>query len=201
MNACPNDGVLLQFLDGKLNADNDARVLAHVENCAGCQQHLERLTKGLPVAEVRPPDRDGANRRRLQRSIRNPPRSSGAMSRKCQPTANSGRAVRMACRIMVRAPGRLSVPPPTAEFSLSPVANQGASTNGAQRRQCIPSGRLGPDGQLFRSRSGASSRSDTSQLPRTGPPSPATTSSSGWAKGAWGSSTRRGTAGSTAWSP
>jgi tetratricopeptide (TPR) repeat protein len=35
MNACPNDGVLLQFLDGELNADDDARVLAHVEDCAG----------------------------------------------------------------------------------------------------------------------------------------------------------------------
>ncbi len=28
MNACPNDDVLLQFLDGELNADDDARVLA-----------------------------------------------------------------------------------------------------------------------------------------------------------------------------
>ena len=33
MNACPNDGVLLQFLDGELNAEDDARVLAHVEDC------------------------------------------------------------------------------------------------------------------------------------------------------------------------
>ena len=38
-------------------------------------------------------------------------------------------------------------------------------------------------------------RSDASRLPWTGQPSPATTSSSGWAKGAWGSFTRRGTAG------
>ena len=64
MNACPNDGVLLQFLDGKLDADNDARVLAHVEDCAGCQQHLEQMTKGLPVAELRPPVEKAKNRRR-----------------------------------------------------------------------------------------------------------------------------------------
>jgi eukaryotic-like serine/threonine-protein kinase len=55
MNACPKDGILLQFLDGKLNADDDAWVLAHVEDCAGCQEHLERMTAGRPVAEERPP--------------------------------------------------------------------------------------------------------------------------------------------------
>ena len=55
MNACPNDGVLLQFLDGKLKADDDARVLAHVEYCNGCQQHLERLTAGRPKVEEQPP--------------------------------------------------------------------------------------------------------------------------------------------------
>ena len=49
MNACPNDGVLLQFLDGELNAGDDARVLAHVEDCVPCQEHLERLTAGRRV--------------------------------------------------------------------------------------------------------------------------------------------------------
>ncbi len=55
MNACPNDGVLLQFLDGELNAEDDARVLAHVEDCVGCQEHLERLTAGRPAAGEGPP--------------------------------------------------------------------------------------------------------------------------------------------------
>jgi hypothetical protein len=32
MNVCPNDGVLLQFLDGALNAGDDVPVLAHVED-------------------------------------------------------------------------------------------------------------------------------------------------------------------------
>ena len=55
MNACPNDGVLLQFLDGELNADDDAKVLAHVEDCVGCQEHLERLTAGRPAQAEGPP--------------------------------------------------------------------------------------------------------------------------------------------------
>ena len=55
MNACPNDDVLLQFLDGELNADDDARVMAHVEDCVGCQEHLERLTEGRPAAGEGPP--------------------------------------------------------------------------------------------------------------------------------------------------
>ncbi|MFI5454652.1 MAG: protein kinase [Isosphaerales bacterium] len=50
MNACPNDSVLLQFLDGDLNAEDDARILAHLEDCVVCQEHLERLTGGRPLA-------------------------------------------------------------------------------------------------------------------------------------------------------
>ena len=49
MNACPSDGVLLQFLDGELIAGDDARVLAHVEDCVPCQDRLERLTAGRPA--------------------------------------------------------------------------------------------------------------------------------------------------------
>jgi hypothetical protein len=50
MNACPNDGVLLQFLDGKLNAEDEAMILAHLEDCPGCQEHLERLTGDRPLS-------------------------------------------------------------------------------------------------------------------------------------------------------
>ena len=55
MNACPKDGVLLQFLDGELNAEDDARILAHLEDCIGCQEHLERLTGGRPAPGEGPP--------------------------------------------------------------------------------------------------------------------------------------------------
>lgn len=55
MNACPNDGFLLQFLDGELNAGDDARVLAHVEDCVPCQDRLERLTAGRPATGDEPP--------------------------------------------------------------------------------------------------------------------------------------------------
>ncbi len=55
MNACPKDGVLLQFLDAELKAEEAAWVLAHVEDCAGCQERLERFTEGRPVPGDRPP--------------------------------------------------------------------------------------------------------------------------------------------------
>jgi serine/threonine protein kinase/tetratricopeptide (TPR) repeat protein len=43
---------LLRFLDGELNADDDARIVAHVENCATCQERLERLTEDHSTPEV-----------------------------------------------------------------------------------------------------------------------------------------------------
>jgi eukaryotic-like serine/threonine-protein kinase len=64
MNACPNGSVLLQFLDGDLKAEDDARILAHLEDCAHCQEHLERLTDGRllpgdgPSIETVPIDTD-----------------------------------------------------------------------------------------------------------------------------------------------
>jgi tetratricopeptide (TPR) repeat protein len=65
MNACPNDGVLWQFLEGELKAEDDARVLAHIEDCVVCQKHLERLTGGRsapgegPQIETVPTGADG----------------------------------------------------------------------------------------------------------------------------------------------
>jgi tetratricopeptide (TPR) repeat protein len=55
MNACPTDGVLLQFLEGELSAEDEARLLAHLEDCIGCQEHLERLTRGRPLPEAGTP--------------------------------------------------------------------------------------------------------------------------------------------------
>src|SRR4051794_23682318 len=50
MNACPSDNEFLRFLDGQLDAEADARVVAHVQDCADCQEGLERLTRGCPSA-------------------------------------------------------------------------------------------------------------------------------------------------------
>jgi anti-sigma factor RsiW len=50
MNACPGDDELLRYLDGELDAEAGARVVAHVEDCPGCQERLERLTLGRPTA-------------------------------------------------------------------------------------------------------------------------------------------------------
>ena len=45
MNACPDEDELLRFLDGELGAQDDAWFVVHVEDCAGCQERLERLTR------------------------------------------------------------------------------------------------------------------------------------------------------------
>ena len=50
MNACPSDDRLLRFLDGELQAVEDAGIVAHVEDCVPCQGRLERLTRGSPAA-------------------------------------------------------------------------------------------------------------------------------------------------------
>jgi tetratricopeptide (TPR) repeat protein len=49
MNACPGDDELLRFLDGELGAQDDARIVVHVEECTGCQDLLERLTRARLV--------------------------------------------------------------------------------------------------------------------------------------------------------
>ena len=46
MKTCPDDGKLLRFLDGEMCGQDDARIVMHVEDCAGCQERLERLTRG-----------------------------------------------------------------------------------------------------------------------------------------------------------
>src|SRR5262249_48459224 len=44
MIACPSNDELLRFLDGELVAEEDARIVAHVEDCGSCQEQLECLT-------------------------------------------------------------------------------------------------------------------------------------------------------------
>ena len=128
MNACPNDSVLLQFLDGKLNADDDARVLAHVEECKTCQQHLERMTEGKPVAGERPPietaQTDGSATVDLQ-----PTEVVGDNAQQPATDCELGQVDQIAISDNGASAGKLAGPAPTAECSLTPVAAQGVSTN------------------------------------------------------------------------
>jgi tetratricopeptide (TPR) repeat protein/tRNA A-37 threonylcarbamoyl transferase component Bud32 len=55
MSACPRDDELLRFLDGELRAEDDARIVAHIEDCVMCQASLERLTRGSPALGARQP--------------------------------------------------------------------------------------------------------------------------------------------------
>jgi eukaryotic-like serine/threonine-protein kinase len=127
MNACPNDDDLLQFLDGELKADDEARVLAHVEDCGSCQAHLERLTEGRPVAGEKTPiatvqtDPDPTVDLRpteiVGRDVGDP--ENGADLR--QPE-DAGTREKNSGADEVAAPGS------TADFSLAPAASQAAST-------------------------------------------------------------------------
>jgi hypothetical protein len=47
MNACLDEDALLRFLNGDHDADEDPRVVAHIEDCNECQGRLERLTRVL----------------------------------------------------------------------------------------------------------------------------------------------------------
>jgi tetratricopeptide (TPR) repeat protein len=47
MHACIGQDALLRLLDGELDAAEHGRIVAHIEDCRECQDHLERLTRGL----------------------------------------------------------------------------------------------------------------------------------------------------------
>ena len=49
MNHCPNEDELRRFLEGELGGQDDARIVVHVEDCVGCQERLERSTRGRPA--------------------------------------------------------------------------------------------------------------------------------------------------------
>ena len=196
MNACPNDGVLLQFLDGKLRADDDARVLAHVEFCKGCQQHLERLTAGRPKVDEPPPietaQTDGGATVDLQ--------STEFVAGNAQQPATDcelGQVDQTGISDYGASPGRLSLCLQQRNSeALQYRAGARAPTSSTTPRHPKRTTWIGrpiipeatPSQLWFRAR----------PLPRTGQPSRATTSSSGWAKGAWGSFLRRVIAGSSA---
>jgi eukaryotic-like serine/threonine-protein kinase len=127
MNACPNDGVLLQFLDGELNAGDDARVLAHVEDCVSCQEQLERMTAGRPAPGDEPPVEtvqtdpdptvDLARTEIVERDIGRP--EPGPELRNCEP-AGAGEKTSGVDEVVG--------PDSTAVFSLTSTASEGVST-------------------------------------------------------------------------
>jgi eukaryotic-like serine/threonine-protein kinase len=50
MDDCPSGPELDDFLADRLPADDESRILTHLESCSACQQVLERLTAGPVVA-------------------------------------------------------------------------------------------------------------------------------------------------------
>ena len=46
MTSCPSDDQLLSLLDEQLDQANEARIVAHVEDCSSCQERLEQLVHG-----------------------------------------------------------------------------------------------------------------------------------------------------------
>src|SRR5271166_291387 len=52
MSACPSHAQLFRLLNGQLDQDDEAALVAHAETCKGCQDRLETLTRGL-LAESR----------------------------------------------------------------------------------------------------------------------------------------------------
>jgi hypothetical protein len=52
MSIYPDEGILLRFLEGELDAEDDATIVAHVEDCRECHTRLERLTAGRSAARM-----------------------------------------------------------------------------------------------------------------------------------------------------
>ena len=44
MSACPSPDHLIRLLNGQLDQDDEAALVAHAETCKGCQDQLEALT-------------------------------------------------------------------------------------------------------------------------------------------------------------
>ena len=59
MSACPSPDHLIRLLNGQLDQDDEAALVAHAETCKGCQDQLEALTLGL-LAESRGLEPEGA---------------------------------------------------------------------------------------------------------------------------------------------
>src|SRR5271165_1618657 len=47
MSACPSHAHLFRLLNGQLDQDDEAALVAHAETCKGCQERLETLIRGL----------------------------------------------------------------------------------------------------------------------------------------------------------
>jgi eukaryotic-like serine/threonine-protein kinase len=127
MIVCSNENVLLKFLEGELNAEDDARILAHLEDCVRCQEHLDRLTGGSSLAGAGPPietvQGDPALTVELPStavSERDPGLSgTGGDLRQPESTGTSENA---------QGPARVAGPGRTAQSRLSPAAGDAVST-------------------------------------------------------------------------
>ena len=195
MNACPDDDDFLRFLDGELDAEDDARIVAA---CGG----LRRLPGAARAADAR----------------RSRARASDRRSRRCTPIAgrteigrdgnSRGRDRSRARRAVAgrtnsvgdagaddgsRAGSRID--PGTSADSLDPA--RGVETEEASPRR--PDGPSRDPDRTDAAGSGAirelAEIDRAERLPASGLSLPATRSSSGWARAAWASSTRRGSAG------
>src|SRR5579883_1260279 len=50
MNPRPGEDELFGFLEGEMDALSNDRIVVHIETSPGCQERLERLTRGTPAA-------------------------------------------------------------------------------------------------------------------------------------------------------
>ncbi len=61
MRICLEDADLLRFLAGEMDAEDDARIVLHVEHCDHCQERLERLTFARPWQVPGPSGREASS--------------------------------------------------------------------------------------------------------------------------------------------
>lgn len=50
LNICPDTGELDDLLNEQVDADHEARLVAHIQTCEACQEQLDRLTAGCEFA-------------------------------------------------------------------------------------------------------------------------------------------------------
>ena len=158
MNACPSDSVLLQFLDGELNAEADARVLALSRTASVCQELLERLTDRPPrrwrgirrsrrcLPAPRQTSRSATERPRVAAGDVGQLRASGGDGPPARPGRHMGEELgrrMLVCRPR-RSHGRSSA------TLRCPSRSLGGSTAGSRRRRGRPGGRRRPDGTAVR---------------------------------------------------
>ena len=194
MNACPSGGDLLHCLDGELRAVGDAGIVAHLEHCVGCRQHLVRLTGRRPLgvrgvnARAETVQRRGSRDLILvgRRTWRYGSTPGTRLVTGGQPTRPEMRALGEGIAAELPAD-----PGDRRRGGLQPLSGRARQSMRPRRWRATPTGRPRVNGADRETAHG----SQRGRAPADWPTSPATRSSSGWARGAWGSSTRRGSSG------